>query len=121
MQKRRKKKKKEKIPRTAAELIEFTTVGEDDKSNLSITKNRELISLLQQTISSFCKGYLSIYLILNSLKLHSPSSHLLISFFLFLEIYINLSYLDSSNLFFFFLPLPFFFQTQDWIFIAKPQ
>ena len=61
--------------RGAAELIELATVGEDDESNLSITKNRQFISFLQQTVPTFCKRYLSVDLVLYPLQLYSSPSH----------------------------------------------
>jgi len=62
-------------PRAAAEFVELATVRENEKSNLSITKDRKLISLLEQTISSLCKSNLSIDLVLYPLQLNFPSSH----------------------------------------------
>ena len=38
------------LPMAAAELIQLATVGEDNKGNLSITEDREMIRSLVQTI-----------------------------------------------------------------------
>lgn len=67
------------VPRATAELIELSPVGENDESNLSITKNRELICFFQKPISSLCKGYLSVDFVLNSLQFNPTSPHLSLS------------------------------------------
>lgn len=41
-----------KLPNTS-KFIEFATARENDKGNFSITENRQFISFLEQTISSF--------------------------------------------------------------------
>lgn len=64
------------IPRTT-KLIKLATAGEDDKCNLSITKNREFISFLKKAISPFRKGHLPIDLVLNPLEFNSSPTHLL--------------------------------------------
>lgn len=66
-----------KIPRAATKLVELATIREDDESHLSITENRKLISFLQQPISSLSKRHLPVYLVLYSLQLNPPSSHIL--------------------------------------------
>lgn len=58
-----------------AELIELATVGEDNEGNLSITEDREFISLLEQTIPPLCKCHLTVYLVLNPLQLHLSPTH----------------------------------------------
>lgn len=70
------------VPRSAAELIKLAPIRENDKSNLSITKNRKLISFLKQPISPLSKCYLSIYLVLYPLQLYSSSTHLLSQFYI---------------------------------------
>lgn len=76
---KQKKKREEikKIPRAATKLVELATIREDDESHLSITENRKLISFLQQPISSLSKRHLPVYLVLYSLQLNPPSSHIL--------------------------------------------
>lgn len=70
-------------PGGAAEFIEFATTGEDNKSNFSITQNRELVCLFEESIPSLGKGHLPIYLVFNSLQLHPPSSH----YYIYLYVY----------------------------------
>ena len=65
---------REVIP-SAAELEELAAAGEDDESDLGVAEHGELISFLQQTISSFREGHLTIDLVLDPLQLHSPSPH----------------------------------------------
>lgn len=62
------------LPR-AAELVELATGGENDESDLSITKNRKFISFLEQTISSLWESHLTVDLVFYPLQLHSTSSH----------------------------------------------
>ena len=62
------------IPSTA-KLIELAAAREDDESNLSITKHRKFIGLLEQTISAFGEGNLTVDLVLYPLQLHSSSPH----------------------------------------------
>lgn len=64
------------IPGATTELIELATIGEDDESNLSITEDRELISLLEKAIPSLSECDLPIDFVLYSLQLYPPSSHL---------------------------------------------
>lgn len=65
------------IPRATAKLVQLSSIGEDNEGNLSITKNRKLISFLQKPIPSLCKSHLPVDLVLYSLKLYSPSPHFL--------------------------------------------
>ena len=58
-------------------LVETTASGEDDKSNLSATQDRELISFLEQTIASFAESDLAIRGVLYPLYLYLPSPYLL--------------------------------------------
>ena len=53
------------IPRSlTAVFIQFPIAGEDDESNLGITKHRELMSLLKKSSSAFGKGDLPCGLVL---------------------------------------------------------
>ena len=63
------------LPRAAAKFVELATVRENEKSNLSITKHRKLISLFKQTVPSLCKSNLPVDLVLYPLQLNFPSSH----------------------------------------------
>lgn len=79
------------IPWTTAKLVQLSSIGENDESNLSITKNGKLISFLQKAISSLCKGHLPVDLVLYPLQLNPTSSHfLLLSFFFYLYIHISI-------------------------------
>ena len=59
-----------------AVLRELSGGREDDETDVSITENRELTSLLDKTISSLGEGHLPRCLILYLLYLDLPSSHL---------------------------------------------
>lgn len=48
---------------------------EDSNSKLNITKNGDLVSLLEQARSAFGESDLSVDLVLYSLQLHSASPH----------------------------------------------
>ena len=61
------------LPMAAAELIQLATVGEDNKGNLSITEDREFISLFEQTIPPLCKCHLTVYLVLRTLSIFQYS------------------------------------------------
>ena len=74
------------IPWTAAKLVQFSSIGEDDESNLGIAKHGELISFLQQTISSFREGHLPVDLVLYPLQFYSSSSHFVLPFFSFFSL-----------------------------------
>nr|BAF01731.1 hypothetical protein [Arabidopsis thaliana] len=50
-------------------------MGEDNKGNLGITKNRDLLSFLQKTSSSFRECHLSIDLVLYPLQFNPTPSH----------------------------------------------
>lgn len=73
------------LPMAAAELIQLATVGEDNKGNLSITEDREFISLLEQTIPPLCKCHLTVYLVLNPLQLHLSPTHVFINCLLYIS------------------------------------
>ena len=64
-----------------SKFIEFAIARENDKGNFSITENKQFISFLEQTISSFRESYLPIYFVLYYLQFNSSSSRL--SLFLF--------------------------------------
>lgn len=68
-----------------AELIELATVGEDNEGNLSITEDREFISLFEQTIPPLCKCHLTVYLVLNPLQLHLSPTHVFINCLLYIS------------------------------------
>jgi len=72
---------REVVPRATAELIELATVGEDNESNLSITEDREFISLLEQPIPPLCKCHLTVYLVLNPLQLNLSPTHIIVANF----------------------------------------
>nr|GMD06753.1 hypothetical protein B296_00035408 [Ipomoea batatas] len=50
------KKKPTRVARFWCILVEAAAAGEDDESHLCITKNRQLIGLLQQPISALAEG-----------------------------------------------------------------
>lgn len=64
------------IPGAAAELEEAASAGEDDEGELGIAEDRELVSLLQQSVTPLCEGHLPVYLVLDPLQLHPPPPHL---------------------------------------------
>lgn len=55
-------------------LIEASAAREDDESHLSITKHRELISLLEQPITPLAESDLSVRGVLDPLDLDLASS-----------------------------------------------
>lgn len=59
----------------AAKFKELAMAREDDESHFSITKQRKLISFLEQTISSLSESSLSIDLVLDPLKYQFSSPH----------------------------------------------
>lgn len=63
------------IPWSAGKLVQLSSIGEDDECNLGITKDGKLVGFLQKSVPSFCKGHLSVDFVLNSLQLHSSSTH----------------------------------------------
>ena len=54
-------------------LVKAAFVGENNQCNFSITKNRELIGLLEQTIAAFAESNLTVGCVLDPLDLN-PSS-----------------------------------------------
>lgn len=56
-------------------LKELSLGGEDDQSNISIAKDRDLMGLFEQTSSALREGDLAADFVLYSLELNSPSSH----------------------------------------------
>lgn len=70
--------KSEVLPSTG-ELEELARLREDDDSNLSITKNRELMSFLKQPRTPLGESNLSAIGILDPLNLDFSTTHLLIS------------------------------------------
>lgn len=81
------------IPWTTAKLVQLSSIGEDDKSNLGIAKNGKLIGFLQKSVPSLCKSHLPVDLVLDPLQLYPPSSHfsLFLSFSVTKQILILLS------------------------------
>lgn len=63
------------IPWSTGKLVQLSSIGEDDECNLGITKDGKLVGFLQKSVPSFCKGHLSVDFVLNSLQLHSSSTH----------------------------------------------
>ena len=59
----------------ADELVEFSSAGEHDQGNLSITENSELLGFLENTISSLGIGHLPVSSVLNPLDLDLPTTH----------------------------------------------
>ena len=64
-----------KLPRISGVLKEFPLMGEDNKGNFSITENRDLMSFLEKTSSSFGECHLSIDLVLYPLQLNPTPPH----------------------------------------------
>lgn len=60
----------------AGEIVNLAGAGEDDKSNLGVTENRKLFSLLDQTVSSLRESDLTTVDILNLLNLNPSSPHI---------------------------------------------
>ncbi|KAF5769776.1 hypothetical protein HanXRQr2_Chr14g0652161 [Helianthus annuus] len=58
-------------------LKEFSFCGKNDESNIGIAQDRDLMSFLQQTCSSFGECYLSANFVLDPLQLHPSSPHLI--------------------------------------------
>ena len=81
MKRKRFKKKKESMkwngeePGMRGVLKELAFGGEDDQSNICITKNRDLMGLFEQTSSTLWEGDLAADFVLYSLQLNSASSH----------------------------------------------
>lgn len=56
-------------------FVEAAACGEDYESNLSVTKHRQFVGLLQQSIAALAEGDLSIRGVLDPLNLDFASSH----------------------------------------------
>lgn len=65
------------LPRATAELVEFSSIGEDDESNLGVAEHRKFVRLLEKAISSLSEGHLPVDLVLNPLQLNPTSPHFL--------------------------------------------
>ena len=61
--------------RRANILMNFISGGLHDEGDLSVTKNRELLSLLEDPISSLRIGHLPVSLVLYQLDLNLPTTH----------------------------------------------
>lgn len=61
-------------------LVDLVSARNHDKRDLSITKNSEIMSFLEETISSFGVSNLPVSRVLNLLDLDLPSCHITISF-----------------------------------------
>lgn len=59
-----------------SKLIELAMGREDEKSNLSITEHRELLSLLEQPRTPLAEGHLPVHRVLDPLHLSLSASHL---------------------------------------------
>lgn len=68
----------ERIEPVVGIFIKASTAGEDNKSNFSITENRQFISLLEQAVATFAEGNLAIGGVLDPLDLYFPSSTFLL-------------------------------------------
>lgn len=62
-------------PSFAREVSETTRGREHNESNINVTKNGELISLLNESISSFGEGDLPICIVFYSLNLEFNTAH----------------------------------------------
>lgn len=69
------KERKKVILISTRELVETSSLREDNEPHLGIAQNRELIGFLQQTIAAFCKGDLTVDLVLYPLQLYPSSPH----------------------------------------------
>ena len=56
-------------------IVDFISGGLHDEGDLSITQNRELLSLLEDPISSLRIRHLPVRLVLNQLDLNLPTTH----------------------------------------------
>lgn len=63
------------LPIAAAELIEFSSIGEDDESDLGIAENGKLVGFLEKSVSPFGKCHLPVDLVLYPLQLYSSPPH----------------------------------------------
>ena len=59
----------------ADKLVEFSSAGEHDQGNLSITENSDLLGFLENTISSLGIGHLPVSSVLNPLDLDLTTTH----------------------------------------------
>lgn len=59
----------------ASELVELSSTGEDDESDLGVAQHGELVSFLQQTVPPLGEGHLAVDLVLDPLQLNPPSPH----------------------------------------------
>lgn len=65
----------------ASVVVDLVSARNHDKRDLGITKNSELMSFLEETISSFGVSNLPVSRVLNLLDLDLPSCHITITFF----------------------------------------
>lgn len=66
------------VPGISSILKDLAFSGEDDESNLSLTKHRDLMSFLEQPRSPLWESHLPVDLVLYSLQLHPSSPHIYI-------------------------------------------
>jgi hypothetical protein len=64
----------------ASVVVDLVSARNHDKRDLGITKNSELMSFLEETISSFGVSNLPVSRVLNLLDLDLPSCHITIAF-----------------------------------------
>jgi precorrin-6B methylase 2 len=64
----------------ASVVVDLVSARNHDKRDLGITKNSELMSFLEETISSFGVCNLPVSRVLNLLDLDLPSCHITITF-----------------------------------------
>jgi len=64
----------------ASVVVDLVSARNHDKRDLGITKNSELMSFLEETISSFGVSNLPVSRVLNLLDLDLPSCHITITF-----------------------------------------
>lgn len=58
------------MPVSGGKVVSFASVREDDDSNLDVAQNRELICLLEQSLTALCKGNLAALCVLDPLELN---------------------------------------------------
>lgn len=67
--------KEENVPRIAGVFKKLAFSRENNESNFSITKNRDLMSFLEKSSSPFRESNLTIDLVFYPLQLNPTSSH----------------------------------------------
>lgn len=77
-------------------LVHFTSVGEHDERDLGITEDGELLSLLENPISSLGVGHLPVCVVFDQLDLNLPTTH--VSSLNFLYFFLSLKISRSLDL-----------------------